>query len=350
MDAHLDTALQSVKQTLEFLETDSAFDAEEPLVTQNGISLLNLKNQALVSYLHNSALVLLSQIERSTTGEDDQETMSSCRETAVRNTITQRVVLEKGLKGLESKISYQVEKALRSYSKAKAADAARKEKKSNDNDSEDEEEDDEEEETGDLLQFKPNPKLLLGSKGSAAATTITTSQRSKRPDRDMSSDEDDGSDSDSGKRSSAKAEKYQPPKISATTQHGATSGTAKKSQQHRRKNALMEDYLEATSAVPVAEPSIGSTILDHGRGISTARDRRREKEIKDYEETNYTRLSSIQRKEQDKLHGKKKRRGIDNDSFFGEDWGFGSKSNVDSATARGKSGSAWDRAKKRRHR
>lgn len=311
MDSNLDTALQSVKSTLETLETDGSFDANS-LITKHGVSLLTLKNHALISYLQNSALVLLSQVERSSTST---EVVAELRDKAVRNTITQRVVLEKGIKGLESKISYQVEKSLRAYAKSKA-ESAKAAEKVNDEDQEDQED-------GDLLMFKPNPKLLLSSK----------------KDQDVRQDDDE--------KSTEKVEKYQPPKISATTPFGA-SNSAKKTSQHKRKNALMEDYLESTSIAPIAEPSIGSTIIDHGRGgVSTARERRKEKEILDYEETNYTRLSSITRKQQEK-EKKKKRGSTNSDSFFGEDWGFSGSSNVDSATTRKKSSSVWDRAKRRR--
>lgn len=339
MDTSLDTALQSVRQTLEFLETDTAFDDEHPLATQNGVSLLSLKNHALISYLQNAALVLLSQIERSTTAENDEHMaeIEEVRNNAIRNTITQRIVLEKGLKGLESKISYQVEKSLRAYAKSKALEAAKQDANKGSDDVDGDEED-EDEETGDLLMFKPNPKLLLGSK-TADKPEKSEKERSSRHNAIDSED-----DSDDNKPAS-KAEKYQPPKISATSQFGSSSG---KKSQHKHKNALMEDYLEATSVAPVAEPSIGSTIIGHGRGVISARDRRKEKEINEYEETNYTRLSSIQRKQQEKEQ--KRRRGTNSDSFFGEDWGFSAKSNVDNATSRSKNSSVWDRAKKRRHR
>lgn len=333
MDDNLDTALQSVRSTLQILQTDSSFRTSEPLVTKHGVSLLTLKNHSLISYLQNSALVLLSQIERSTMGNEDLASLEKIRNNAVKNTITQRIVLEKGLKGLESKISYQIEKSLRAFAKSKA-DSSRK---SNVGEASDEEysnekafteDKDDEEANGDLLLYKPNPKLLLGTKIddkikiSSDKSTVRNSEVNVKPS----------------------SEKYQPPKISATTPFGSSSG---KRSQHKRKNALMEDYLESTSLTPVAEPSIGSTIIDHGRGgVSTARERRKEKEINDYEETNYTRLSSITRKQQEKE--KKKRKGANSDSFFGEDWGFSGSSNVESATTRKKNSSLWDRAKKRR--
>lgn len=360
MDEKLESASQAVKLTLDTLKSDPAFafafdDAAEPLTTEHGVSLLTLKNQALLSYLHNSVVVLLAQVERAATSgaddeEDEEETeLQKARNNAIRNTVTQRIVLEKGIKGLESKISYQVEKSIRAYAKSKAA-ASTKEHSKNDSDDSDsdkdsDKEDDEEEEqdNGDLLLFKPNPKLLLNTNGTKDAKPTSKSRSSKHPKDD---------NDDEPKKST---EKYQPPKIAATSLSGPASGSSSsnKRQHHNRKNALMEDYLESTSIAPVSEPSIGTTITGGGRGLSTARDRRKEKEIRDYEETNYTRLSSITRKQQEKDKKRRLQRdgGAGGDSFFGEDWGFSSRSNVESATAkRRKDGSVWERAKKRRHR
>lgn len=342
MDKQLDLATNSIKSVLETLSTDTSFtsigDKKKASAASGGLSLLDLKNQALLSYLHNSVLVLLGKLERCSNNDDtDSTNLEELKQKAVKNTVTQRVVLEKGVRGLESKVSYQVEKALRAYARSKA-DAEEKAKKVAEKN-----EDDDEDNDDDLLMFKPNPKLLLNSsnKPTAAAEKL----KSKRH-RDSDSEDDDD-------MPKASTEKYQVPKISAVSQQQAhpDAGPNPRANKRQVKNALMEDYLEATSVTPVAEPSIGSTILDHGRGgIKSARDRRKEKEIRDYEETNYTRLTSIQKKEQTKKN-KKGRHDFSNDSFFGENWNFSSKSNVDSATKKRRSGGAasvWDKAKKRR--
>jgi U3 small nucleolar ribonucleoprotein protein LCP5 len=345
MDKQLDLATSSIKAVLETLSTDTSFssigDKKKASAATGGLSLLDLKNEALLSYLHNSVLVLLGKLERGCNGDVDNKKLEELEQKAVRNTVTQRVVLEKGVRGLESKVSYQVEKALRAYARSKA-EAEEKGKKLAEQKDDEEDDDEDDEENGDLLMFKPNPKLLLNNNKPTAAGA--DKPKSKRH-RDSDSEDDD--------EPKASTEKYQVPKISAVSQQQAhpDAGPNPRANKRQVKNALMEDYLEATSAAPVAEPSIGSTILDHGRGgIKSARDRRKEKEIRDYEETNYTRLTSVQKKEQSK---KKKggRHDFSNDSFFGEDWGFSSKSNVDSATKKRRSGGAtsvWDKTKKRR--
>ncbi|KAF5092853.1 hypothetical protein D0Z03_002665 [Geotrichum reessii] len=343
MNKQLDLATNSIKSVLETLSTDTSFinigDKTKASAASGGLSLLDLKNQALLSYLHNSVLILLGKLERCSNNDDaDSTNLEELKQKAVKNTVTQRVVLEKGVRGLESKVSYQVEKALRAYARSKA-DAEEKSKKVSKNNEDD---DDDEDNDEDLLMFKPNPKLLLNNSNKPTAAEKPKSRRHR--DSDSEDDED---------KPRASTEKYQVPKISAVSQQQAhpDAGPNPRANKRQVKNAIMEDYLEATSVTPVAEPSIGSTILDHGRGgIKSARDRRKEKEIRDYEETNYTRLTSIQKKEQTKKN-KKGRHDFSNDSFFGEDWNFSSKSNVDSATKKRRSGGAasvWDKAKKRR--
>ncbi|KAF5102478.1 hypothetical protein D0Z00_000405 [Geotrichum galactomycetum] len=345
MDKQLDLATGSIKAVLETLKTDSSLssigDKKKASAATGGLSLLDLKNEALLSYLHNSVLVLLGKLERGCNDDVDNKKLEELEQKAVRNTVTQRVVLEKGVRGLESKVSYQVEKALRAYARSKA-EAEEKGKRLAEKKNDDEDDDEDDEEDGDLLMFKPNPKLLLNSNNKPTAAAADKPKSKRHRDSDSEDDEE----------AKASTEKYQVPKISAVSQQQAhpDAGPNPRANKRQVKNALMEDYLEATSATPVAEPSIGSTILDHGRGgIKSARDRRKEKEIRDYEETNYTRLTSVQKKEQSKK--KNGRHDFSKDSFFGEDWGFSSKSNVDSATKKRRSGGAasvWDKAKKRR--
>lgn len=328
MDAVLDQVLESILSTRKALSgSESTLNASR----EHGISLLNLKNESLLSYLHSIALVVLAKIETGSEQELDQ---------AVKQAVSERVVLEKGIKGMESRIGYQVEKAIRAHAKAKAESSIRAQKlanakkngsgsdseSNNDEDKDEEEAEDEDEgESADLLRFKPNPRLLLGSKATAA---VKSASKAKSKD------------------SSASSEKYLPPKISATQFNDRTTVRSSKP----RKNAVMEDYLESTSIAPVAEPSIGSTIMDGGRSVVTAKDRRRDKEIRDFEETNYTRLASNVLKSQNLVRKKRGRRDApEGDAFFGEDWGLSGNSNVDKATSKKKkSGSLWDRAKKRR--
>lgn len=210
MDKQLDLATSSIKAVLETLSTDSSLssigDKKKTSAATGGLSLLDLKNEALLSYLHNSVLVLLGKLERSCNADIDTKKLEELEQKAVRNTVTQRVVLEKGVRGLESKVSYQVEKALRAYAKSKA-EAEDKEKKLAEKENDEDDEDDEED--GDLLMFKPNPKLLLNNNNKPAAADKPKSKHHR------------GSDSEDDDEPKASTEKYQVPKISAVSQQQA---------------------------------------------------------------------------------------------------------------------------------
>ena len=103
----------SVKELIAFVKDSSS---QHPELVRNllaksnllleGVSLLGLKNESLVSYINNIVLVVLSHLERL---ESDLETGSS----AVERSIIQRVTLEKGVKPLEKKLSYQLDKMIR---------------------------------------------------------------------------------------------------------------------------------------------------------------------------------------------------------------------------------------------
>ena len=87
----------SVKELIAFVKDSSS---QHPELVRNllaksnllleGVSLLGLKNESLVSYINNIVLVVLSHLERL---ESDLETGSS----AVERSIIQRVTLERAL-------------------------------------------------------------------------------------------------------------------------------------------------------------------------------------------------------------------------------------------------------------
>lgn len=273
-----------------------------------GVSLLNLKSNSLLSYVNNLALILLSSIER--TGGAEVEEL---RNKAVAASIQQRVCLEKGVKPLEKKLAYQLDKTVRAYHRMeadtanaesklheKAQEAAKNEGSDSDSEAED----------NDALSYKPDASALANLASSA------------------------GKSSSSGK--------YMPPKIAAAALPSASS---QKAPRNSKKLQSMEEYLAEHSDRPQLEASIGASIVSHGRSEKTGRDRAREKQIQTYEETNFTRLPSTMTKKNhrqkmaDRTH-----------TFAGEDWSiFSSNRDMLSSTSRKrKELLAWDRAKRRR--
>ena len=86
----------------------------------NGISLLSLKNNLLLSYMHNMTLLLLERLHGRSLVEGDSTTEdgNTVRKALVERLIQERIMLEK-IKPLEVRLRYQVDKLVK---KAENAD------------------------------------------------------------------------------------------------------------------------------------------------------------------------------------------------------------------------------------
>lgn len=93
----------------------------------------------------------------------------------------------------------------------------------------------------------------------------------------------------------------------------------KKRERVAHKSATVEEYVaNELSAGPLAEPSVGTTILDGGRRVTTEKERKKDTEKMEYEERNFLRLPKESKKErikQNKASGKSARM-----EFGGEEW------------------------------
>ncbi|KAG0125110.1 hypothetical protein HOY82DRAFT_493370 [Tuber indicum] len=291
--------------------------AEFPTLTppENGISLLGLKNELLLSYVHNIVFLVLVRLRSGTLS-------NGIGADAVKELVKIRVLLERGVKPLEGKLKYQIDKVIAAASSsmpAGTAPATTKEEievrngKGSGEDSSGEDEDVtanncdyyplREKPRSDVaaasapvsaltrkeLAFRPNPAALV--KPSAPALSSSTTNLS------------DGI--------------YRPPRISATAMP-EPNRSAEKGKPPRRKSHMLDEFVtEELSTAPTAEPSIGSTIIDSGRVVKTARDRREERERQEYEENNFVRLPKMGKKEVREL---KRRGGREVNGMGGEDW------------------------------
>jgi U3 small nucleolar ribonucleoprotein protein LCP5 len=291
-----------------------------------GVSLLALKNNALLSYLDNLSLIVLSHLQRLEEAEDPS------RLDAIKSSIVQRVTLEKGIKPLEKKLSYQLDKMVRSYNRMEADDTKLQKKVSKQQDASEEEDsesdggsDNSEEDSSDEEETNYRPDAM-------ALAKMTGKSKSSK----------------SSEASSSTREKYKPPRLTAMAPPTSIKDIdAKDKKGKQQKLHSMEEYLREQSDTPMVETSIGSTIVDHGRGgVKTQHDRNKEKEIQDYEENNFTRLPQNQTKKS----FQQKQRDMRN-TFGGEDWSmFNNDRDVSSGTSRKrKPNSVWDRAKKKRN-
>lgn len=258
--------------------------------TEDGISLLALKNEVLLSYISNLLILSAAQLEKK------EHTFDEARQ----RTIEQRVTLEKGIKGLEAKISYQIDKVLRAYKRFQEQQVESENRRANEEDAGSDSDED-------LTSYRPDISSLTAG---SSSNKKSSSSRSRRGNDD---DDDSGLDDDDKKR-------YVVPKISSTAPAFEKEKTRRTPR--NRRDVAMEEYIHETGDAPVAEPSIGSQIMDSGRGGErTARDRKKANDIKTYEEANYTRISQTSAKRARKEAAQRQRDAISK-SFFGEDWGF----------------------------
>jgi U3 small nucleolar ribonucleoprotein protein LCP5 len=348
LDQALQAITESLDSTLESVEKlHSKTDSPElPVLVQDlldktsqelpeGVSLLDLKNNAMLSYLNNVLLVVLARVEAAKTNKNVAK-INEGKDEAIKRSIVQRVVMERGIKNLEKKLQYQLEKMIRNYSKMdneSSEQAAAKKLQSSGQREEDGEEDqvseeDNEEDSEDELNYKPDTSALMKSVKAASSSRAKASGS--------------GSGKDSG--SSATTEKYKPPKIAAALPPQQLRDSSGRPARNGKKLQAMEEYLAETGEAPMSEQSIGSNILNGGRGgVQTAHERRKEQEIKSFEESNFTRLNTNLSKTD-----KRNKRRQDQETFFGEDWGIFNGKSGDMNTKRAKPKSAWDRAKRRR--
>jgi U3 small nucleolar ribonucleoprotein protein LCP5 len=302
--ATLTTALQSA--TSAFPDTEQHF-----LPPSEGISLLDIKNDLLLSYLQNLVFLVVLKLRNGfSEGADD------IASDVVKKLVELRVYLERGVRPLESKLKYQIDKVVRAAEEAdrrNAQKAIAKQKPQKpttkalagdvsdefDSDNEESDEDDAQENGTTTADFSaaPRPAALLKNAGAVNKESATSKSRP----------------TESGA--------YRPPRITPTAMPTPASQRDREAPVRKRKSQLLDEYIdEELSTAPRAQPSIGSnnTIVKHGRGAMSTRDRESERERAEYEERNFVRLPAESKAERRKarLRGESGKR----DLFGGEDW------------------------------
>lgn len=326
----------------------SAFPNEEDHFQPpaDGISLLDLKNDLLLSYLQNLVFLVILKLRHS----DETETAESLNAEVIQKLVELRVYLERGVRPLEGKLKYQIDKVVRAAEEAdrrtaqKAASDGSKangpskirNQASGTDDFESGSEESEEEDTG--LNGYPEGDISVGPNPAALLRGVHASNK----------------DSTSGTSRSTATGAYKPPRITPTAMPETQSRRDPNAPARKRRSQLLDEYIdEELSSAPRAQPSIGSnnTIVKHGRGTMSSRDRDKEREKTDYEERNFVRLPAESKADRRKarLRGELDRR----DMFGGEDWtglgGLGDRINKSVAgRSRGEGSSVLERREKRR--
>ena len=303
LPALLDTLTKSLSSAL---ETAPKLAGLEPVA--DGISLLDVKNELLLSYLQNLVFLILLKLRQARNGE---QTPASDDGTSLDDLVTKKLVelrlyLEKGVRPLEDKLRYQIDKVLRAADDAdrtaRAAEAAAAKatgpqsgsdtEGGSDEDGDGQDGDGQDGDEADVhkladRQFRPKFSSMARPAGAAAGVAKETDASGV----------------------------YKPPRITPTVM--PTTERREKPERKNLKSATLDEFIaDEMSTAPVALPSIGTTIVQGGRRIKTASERRKEDEIREYEEKNFTRLPAQSKKDK----AKASRQASGRMEFGGEEW------------------------------
>lgn len=229
---------KSVKDVVPQVEKLQKASEENDLEFPDGLSLLTVKVDALLAYMHHMALLCAHRASGKSLGD-------ATGEAYVRGLVSLRLMLEK-MRPMETRIKYQIEKLMRAASTAEQAPAAA-----------------EGEEEIDPLAFRPNPAALAAAKPQAA--------------------EDEEEESGA----------YRPPKVAPVLfdPDARPSRKDRKSERQPSRNAaLLADLSAGMSANPYETTTAG---VGSGGALGTAGSSRARalKRMEEFEEDNYKRLS-----------------------------------------------------------
>ncbi|KIX99743.1 uncharacterized protein Z520_04379 [Fonsecaea multimorphosa CBS 102226] len=337
----LTTALQSAA---------AAFpEAEQQLLPPaEGISLLDIKNDLLLSYIQNLAFLVIIKLRNGYTEDSSADLVSE----VTKHLVELRVYLERGVRPLESKLKYQIDKVVRAAEEADRRTAQRtaagqvsknpsiKKTSNRDGSVSDEFESGSEESSEDdaVENNHTEGDMSVGPRPAALLRNMDTRKK----------------DEQTVKSRSTATGAYKPPRITPTAMPEPASQRDRDAPVRKRKSQLLDEYIdEELSTAPRAQPSIGSnnTILKHGRGAMSSKERDKERARIDYEERNFVRLPAESKAERRKARqrGEMDKR----DLFGGEDWtglgGLGDRIHRSVAgRARGEGSNVLERREKRR--
>ncbi|KAK4627024.1 hypothetical protein CLAFUW4_04572 [Fulvia fulva] len=321
--ASFQTAVESATQGLP--------TADSLLPPDNGITLFDTKNEIFLSYLQALALRNLNVI-RSITDGSDVEAASKLSNEITKKLVEHRVYLEKGVRPLEQKIKYQVDRVVKMADdeerksaqqavRASTNGLAKHNGEAKDEDSEDSDDasDSDAELGADMTSFAPR------------VATMGTDKKPANDDEDRATSKQDGV--------------YRPPRISATAM--PTTERREKKERGPGRSATLDEYVSnELSTAPPSQPSIGSNLAAGGRQTKNARQLKEDAERRDYEETHLTRLPAMSKKDMARRGLGKARDG----GFGGEEWrGLGeSLDRIGDLTKRKGKDSSLDKSRKRR--
>ncbi|KAF2746833.1 hypothetical protein M011DRAFT_468126 [Sporormia fimetaria CBS 119925] len=272
VDNSLESLLSSLTASVE-AATQALPEESSLLPPKDGISLLDVKNDLLLSYLQNLVFLILLKLRSHSSADAHAHLQREVTEKLVEL----RIYLEKGVWPLENKLKYQIDKILRTTETAERKPVQKpaeslpttKDLNADESGASDAESDVEEDEDLDAESFGPNRAAFVRPKAAAEEKT----------------------------KESSKDGIYRPPRITPMAMPTTQGREEKAARQHNKSATLDEFVASELSTAPLAMPSIGSTIVAGGRRMKSDKERREEQERREYEEANFTRLPAASKKE-----------------------------------------------------
>ena len=275
----------------------------------DGISLLDAKNELFLSYLQNLVFLITLKLRNLSDGSNTESLVDD----VTKKLVELRVYVEKGVRPLEGKLKYQLDKLLAAAADADVAKSAKhtpsvgKQLDVTDPDGEEPAPQISE------LSYRPNP---------AAFVRPSAPSRSSREEKEGV---------------------YRPPRITPTALPTSDRGADRK--KRPRKSATVDDFIrEELTDAPFAEPSIGA-----GSGLR-GREREGDEERQAYEEQRLVRLPDEKKKRRRVGGGGEELDaglgGLTNVDF-GDLKARGKKKRIDGNTMGRRPGELWERRVKR---
>ena len=287
----------------------------------DGISLLDTKNDLLLSYLQNLVFLIVLKLKHHNGGGLSEGSCVAIGDEVVRKLVETRVYVERGVRPLEGRLRYQIEKVVRAADEVGRSRGRSKNGRKN-------RVSDGTKATEGSDASNSDSDSSSGSTGSEDATASRENGTQPRID-DLSYRPNPGAllpkshPSESIKSASHSSGAYRPPRITPKSMPTtSTTNTVSRAVLRNRKSHLLDEYISTElSSNPHAEPSIGSnsTILKRGRGALSTRERDKEREKTEYEERNFSRLPRESKAERRKNMGRNGGNAR-TEGFGGEDW------------------------------
>ncbi|KAL8800125.1 MAG: hypothetical protein Q9182_005398 [Xanthomendoza sp. 2 TL-2023] len=254
LSENLSTITESLTSAL-----DGVPSAEALAPPSDGLSILDTKNELLLSYLQNLVFLILYKLHNQRTPlEIDGQDSEPSHNDIVKNLVSLRHYLDKGVRPLESRLRYQIDKLLLAAS----------------------------EDTSQAISPSRNTKLNPSKRPSSVSSASNSANEAEAPAPPISdlSHRPNLSAFTRPRPTSPLSSKrdsniYRPPRITPTAL--PTTDRPSKDPSRKRKNNMLDAFVrEELSTAPIAEPSIGAGTGLRGRDAEKARERQEYEELR----------------------------------------------------------------------